>query len=406
MKRMLIFSVAYHPLVGGAEVAVKEITNRIPSREVSFEMVTLRFSETKKEERVGNVFVRRLVPPIVPAFLRKLLFPFVSLYVASRLHRQKSFDAIWAIMASYAGFGALFFKLLHPRVPFLLTLQEGDPIPEIKRKVMLLYPLFRMIFTRADRIQAISNYLAGWAREMGARCFVTVVPNGVDLVKFQIPNSKSPACAETASAGSQINSNTEIPNYQVKRQRTRNELRYKDSDVVLVTTSRLVPKNGVGDIIEAMRLLDPRVKLLIVGSGNLEFDLKMNVQYRKLEDRVKFLGFIPHETLPSYLSASDIFVRPSLSEGMGNSFIEAMASGLPVIATPVGGIVDFLKDKETGVFCEPRNPKSIAEAVNLLMRDGALREEIIQNASRVVLEKYDWSNVLREMRKFLQIDKT
>ncbi|MEX2013878.1 MAG: glycosyltransferase family 4 protein, partial [Parcubacteria group bacterium] len=90
--------------------------------------------------------------------------------------------------------------------------------------------------------------------------------------------------------------------------------------------------------------------------------------------------------------------RPSLSEGMGNSFIEAMAAGLPVIATPVGGIVDFLEDGETGLFVEPGSPRLIAFQVQKLINDRVLHDKIIINAKRMVLERYEWDFIASEMK--------
>jgi glycosyltransferase involved in cell wall biosynthesis len=88
-----------------------------------------------------------------------------------------------------------------------------------------------------------------------------------------------------------------------------------------------------------------------------------------------------------------------LSEGFGNSYIEAMAAGIPVIATPVGGIVDFLKDGETGLFCEVQNPRSIAQKVEKLIKDKESRDYIVRNAEQMVKEKYDWGKISGEMRK-------
>ncbi|MBX4206384.1 glycosyltransferase family 4 protein [Candidatus Parcubacteria bacterium] len=102
--------------------------------------------------------------------------------------------------------------------------------------------------------------------------------------------------------------------------------------------------------------------------------------------------------MPQRLREADIFVRPSLSEGQGISFIEAMAAGLPVVATPVGGITDFLKDGGTGLFAKPGDPASIAEAVKRLIGDSALREKVRKNALELVREKYDWSLIAGEMR--------
>lgn len=277
-------------------------------------------------------------------------------------------------MANYAGFAALFFKLLHPSVPFVLTLQEGDPISHIKRRVGLLYPLFKRIFTKADAITAISTYLADWAKAMGARRRVLVVPNGADRQKFRVESVK------------------------LKEER-RKELGIGERDTVLVTASRLVKKNAVEDIIVALQFLPDSVKLLVAGSGPLEESLKLKVESLQLEEKVTFLGYVSHEELPASFSAADIFVRPSRSEGMGSAFIEAMAAGLPVIATPVGGITDFLRDGETGLFCEVGNPRSIAQKVEKLMKDKESREYIVRNASRMVEEHYDWTGIAERMKE-------
>ncbi len=357
MKKILIFSTAYYPLVGGAEVAIKEITDRIDS--IRFDMITLRFDKKSlKFEKIGNVNVYRICSP-------KLFFPFTALITAIQLHKKNKYDAIWAMMAAYAGFSALFFKLTHSKIPYLLTLQEGDPIEYIKKKVRFVYPLFSKIFTKADYIQTISNYLANWAKEMKAKCPIEVVPNGVDINKFksQISNLK----------------NTE--------------------EKILITASRLVKKNAIDDVIKALQYLPENVKFLILGEGEEKEKLKNLVRELKVENRVEFLGFIDHSEMMKYFEKADIFIRLSLSEGLGNSFLEAMAAGLPVIATPVGGIPDFLRDGETGLFCEVRNPKSIAEKVKLLLENKELRNKIIANAKEMVIKNYDWNLIAEKMGK-------
>lgn len=404
MKKILIFSLVYYPrFIGGAEVAVKEITDRLGSRaprspgevgDFDFDMITLRKSAAKFE-RMGNINIYRVGfgwRAGDNAFLQKFkiykyFFPFFAAWKACSLHRKNHYDAVWSIMANYAGFGALFFKLFHPSVPFILTLQEGDPTDYIKRRVGIFYPLFKLIFTRADRIQTISTFLSDWAKSLGATAPVVVVPNGVNADKFKARPTEQ-------SFGRVKSEKLKVE----ERERIRGELGFGKEDTVLVTTSRLVPKNAVGDIVAALTFLPDTVKLLIIGTGQLERSLKLKVESEKLEERVRFVGFVSHEKLPQYLWASDIFIRPSLSEGMGNSFIEAMCAGLPVIATQVGGIVDFLKDGETGLFCEVGNPKSIAQKVSKLMKDAESRDYIIRTAERMVLEKYDWNFIAKRMK--------
>jgi len=381
-RKALIFSLAYYPhLVGGAEVAVKEITDRISPDEIEFDMVTLYAGESRFE-RIGNVNVYRVGPHIrlrgttVPSISYIIKFQYIALaFIKSLwLHRKRSYDFTWSVMASFNAFSALFFKWVHPRVPFFLNLQEGDSIEHIKKSLGIMYPLYVKIFKKVDYIQAISNFLAQYGKNMGATCPVTVVPNGVDFTFFsQIP-----------------------PASQVKA--LEHELALDPFDTVLITTSRLVQKNGVADIIDAMTYLPEQTKLLILGTGPLEKFLKEKTELLGLSSRIRFAGFVPHREFPLYLRASNIFIRPSLSEGMGVSFLEAMAAGLPVIATPVGGIPDFLKDGETGLFCEVENPESIARQIETIMKDRELREKLIKNAREMVKTKYDWGLIVRDMK--------
>lgn len=380
-KRILIFSVAYLPFIGGAEVAVKELTDRLS--DYDFDLVTVNLDGRQKSfEKIGAVNVYR----VGSGKLGKYFFPIKGYLKARRLMQTRSYNLVWAIMANYAGLAALFFKKKFFQVPLVLTLQEGDPLPYIKKRMSVMLPLFRSLFKTADRVTAISNYLADWGVTMGATSPVAVVPNGVEVKKFQVP-----PVPEQGSIRGEASSK-----FQVGEKRK--ELGFGEDDVVLVTTSRLVPKNAVADIISSLDFLPENVKLLIVGSGPLFASFKLQVTSYKLEDRVVFADHVRPEKIPEYLWASDIFIRPSLSEGMGNSFIEAMAAGLPVIATPVGGIVDFLRDGETGLFCEVDNPRSIAQKVEKLIKDKESRDYIVENAKRLVAEKYDWSIVAKQMK--------
>lgn len=368
MKKGIIFSIAYYPLVGGAEIAVKEITDRLGRPALGWDMITLKFDKKSSPvEKIGNINVYRIRGP-------KLLFPFLAFLKAQKLHKKNSYDLIWSIMAAYAGFAALFFKITHPKIPYLLTLQEGDPIEYVKKKVRFVYPLFSKIFSKADFIQAISYYLADWAKEMGAKGPIEIVPNAADTKHF-----------------SQEYSEKEL--YELKT-----KLGKAPDDKYIITTSRLVPKNGIGDVIEALQYLPENVKFLILGTGPLKEELKLQATSYKLKAKTMFLGHIDHKEMPKYLKISDVFIRPSLSEGMGNSFIEAMAAGIPVIATPVGGVIDFLKDGETGLFCNVRDPRSIAEKIQIIIANKELREKIVTNAKKMVFEKYDWNLIAEKMR--------
>lgn len=386
------------PFVGGAEVAVKEITDRIDPRVMTFDMITLRVDSTLPEtERVGNIAVHRVGHARPGASLPLLAGTFgaiiKALYVpwayrkARALARKKKYDAYWCIMTNM-GFPVVLLRMFtKDKTPYVLTLQDGDTPAHIagRLRIKLVYPLFKRIFKEANAVQTISEYLAKFARDMGYPGKPEVIPNGVDYEHF--------ADLRWLHEGNRL----------------MRSLGKRPNDAFLVTTSRLVAKNAVDDIIRALRHLPERVRLLILGEGPLGESLWNVARATGVAKRVRFIGHVEHEKLPAYLYASDIFVRPSLSEGMGNSFIEAMAAGVPVVATPVGGIPDFLYDPSTplgkvtptGVFCKVRDPQSIAQKVNQLLEDSALRNRISSNARAMVKDRYDWNFIAKQMSDLL-----
>jgi glycosyltransferase involved in cell wall biosynthesis len=389
-RKILVFSLAYYPNhVGGAEVAIKEITDRISPDSYEFHVLTLGSPNHLSYEKIGNAHVHR-----VPGFSTvegskggnfspwaKYVYIPVALIRAVSLHRTYGFDAVWSMMASYAGFAAVMFSILYPKLPFILTLQEGDPIPHIIRRARPAWPLFRQIFKRAAIVQAISNYLAVFAKDMGATCPVVVIPNAVDVKQF--------AC-KSSGDGIESGSSESFPTLLMPKH---------PGDVILVTTGRLVYKNAVDIVIDSMTRLPQHVKFLILGIGELEQMLKQKARLLGLENRVVFGGFVSHVDMPSYLHQSDIFIRPSRSEGFGNSFIEAMAAGVPVVATSVGGIGDFLKHEDTGLVCEVDNPESVATQIARLMSDTKLKDRVVANSYAMVQDRYDWELIASNMKE-------
>lgn len=383
-KRILIFSLSYYPnFVGGAEVAIKEITDRLGD-DFKFDMVTLRFDKTlPKVEKINNVTVYRVGMTsgshVRPSSLNlihkanKYLFPLFGFFKAHELQETKVYDVIWSMMASYNSFAALFFKKMFPAVKFLLTLQEGDPISYIKRRALPVWYLFKKIFTKADAIQAISHYLSHFALHMGARCPVVVVPNGVSVDRFNKEYTKAELDAARARLGK------------------------GESDIMLITTSRLVIKNGISQLIEALVHLPLNVKLAILGIGPLEKTLKTQARMLEVDDRIVWLGHVSHDEMPKYLKVADIFVRTPISEGFGNSYVEAMACGIPCIATPVGGILDFIRERETGLYADVGSPESVVDAVMELVRNPDLVSKIKRQSFEMVKEKYDWDIVAEGM---------
>ncbi|HYD92917.1 MAG TPA: glycosyltransferase [Candidatus Paceibacterota bacterium] len=363
MKRILIFSTAYLPHVGGAEIAIQEITKRL-SGEYSFDLICGRFDpELPKEETLGAVQVHRVGWGIRP--IDKLLLPYMAALKALELGH---FDLYWAMMVTYGSGGAYIARWL-TRTPILLTLQEGDPPEYLRTKWFGMVGLaWRLALSRSVVVTVISSYLGALAKAFGYRGEPMLVPNGVDLASF---SSVEP-----------------IPH----------------TGTVLVTTSRLVHKNAVDDVIRALVLLPEDVTFSIYGVGPDEEKLRSLAKELKVESRVHFHGSIAYARIPEALSRADIFIRPSRSEGMGNSFIEAMGAGLPVIATQVGGIADFLFDAKrnpdrpaTGFAVDPDAPDQIVEAVEYIRSTNAEVQSVVARARSLVRERYGWEKIAQDM---------
>jgi glycosyltransferase involved in cell wall biosynthesis len=403
-KRILIFSTAYLPLIGGAEIAVKEITDRLGD-DFEFDLICARIKKSLlRQERIGAIDIWRVGRGW--GKFDKFLLSWQGFKLAKQLYVKQKYDAVWAIMASFGGLAALFFKEQFSGVPYILTLQEGDTARHIASRAKWLGPYYKRMFKEANFITAISQYLKEYAIKNGAICTIEIVPNGVSVKKFS-PNvilspkgEESPRLgrgdglgqAERSFANAQDN----------KKEKLKDSLGIKENDKVIITVSRLVEKNGVGDLIKAVALLPENYKLLILGGGALEKSLKFKVRSLKLEDKILFLGEISPDEVPKYLAISDVFVRSSLAEGLGNVFLEAMAAGVPIVGTPVGGIPDFLTNGETGLFCKVRNPASIAEKINQILSDENLRQKLISNGKKLVTEKYDWAIIAPKMGKIFK----
>jgi glycosyltransferase involved in cell wall biosynthesis len=375
-SNIAVFSLAYSPFEGGAEIAAREIMSRL--KEFNFTVFAYKFDRKwLPQEQRNNVEIIRLgrgrsSGRYYNRIWNKIFYIFKAWQKAEELHEQKRFEVIWAIMASYGGIAALFFKLKHPRIPLLLTIQEGDSEKHlIFGKFGLVGFLGKKIIQNADYIQVISNYLKRFAEKRKAKCPIEIIPNGVDINLF----------------------GTRYTSLEVKA--VRDNLGIQD-DYVIVTVSRLVYKNGIDVLIDAIAKFKekrPNIKCLIIGDGPELKKLKAQSSKLKVDNNVIFLGQIPQRDLPLYLAISDIFVRPSRSEGLGNSFLEAMAAGVPVIGTPVGGIRDFLQDRQTGFYANVDDSADLAEKMKNILENSELRKKVVYNAKALIKENYFWDKI-------------
>jgi glycosyltransferase involved in cell wall biosynthesis len=367
-RRILILTTAYLPKVGGSELAIKNITDRLS--EFDFDLITSRFSpDVPAYEKVGNVNVYRVGNSLSRfSFLLPKNFLPIAVFLKARelISKYGSYDFIHAYQASQAAGGGWLLKWFYPGIPFLVTVQEG----KVLVNQSWLTKFFRyMIFKKADKATAISNYLAKYIVSQNKNLPVTIIPNGVNLQEFGV-------------GGQELRENRTV-----------------------ITVSRLVEKNGVKDLIDAMAIVAEKIddaKLWIIGDGPQKEELINKSKSLNLKNNVEFLGEIPNERLSKYLTKATVFVRPSLSEGLGTAFLEAMACGTAIIGTPVGGIPDFLRDGETGLFCESKNPQSIADKIIKIIENEELRQKLVKNSRELVEEKYNWNNIAEEFKRIYE----
>lgn len=165
-----------------------------------------------------------------------------------------------------------------------------------------------------------------------------------------------------------------------------------------MNTARLVHQKGHDTVIRSLPLLPSNIRLVLVGDGPDEVMLKRLAQDLQVANRVTFMGRVDRSEVTAYRKNADIFVGPSRSEGLGNAFLSAMASRLPVIATREGGLAEFLTEK-TGWIVEKNQPEQVAERVKYIISHPDEVRRVTETARQMVLSSYDWDLIAKEMRQ-------
>ncbi len=171
----------------------------------------------------------------------------------------------------------------------------------------------------------------------------------------------------------------------------------EDGAFALLTVGRLEEVKGHIFLIKALELLRKRgyiFKALIVGRKDYKDKLQKEIVDRSLEDKVILTG--ERKDVHELLAIADAFVLPSLWEGLPNVLLEAMAAGLPVVATRVGGIPELITDNETGLLVEAKDNDALAEAIERMIKEPGLRERLGHNAGDYVRKNFDIKRTVSE----------
>jgi len=169
----------------------------------------------------------------------------------------------------------------------------------------------------------------------------------------------------------------------------REALGIPDGSPLLGNVAALVGHKDHATLLEAMPLVLrelPGVRLVIAGEGELRPVLEARIEALRLGDSVRLLGY--RNDVPRLLRALDAFVLSSCEEGLGTSVLDAMACGVPVVATAAGGIPEMVRDGETGLLAPPRDPAALARAIVRILREQVLAQALSRNAAALVRERF------------------
>lgn len=202
-----------------------------------------------------------------------------------------------------------------------------------------------------------------------------------------------------------INTDLYQPNDDYSREEIRFKFGIEGSTILLGTIGRLHPQKGITYLLEGFKEVRNQyknAKLIIVGEGELKPQLIEQAKYLQIIDSTLFPG--AKTNIPEILKALDVFILPSLWEGLPLALLEAMAAGLPVIATGVGGIPEVIENNRSGIIVPTADPGAIYSSIHRLISDPELRDSMGEAGRKRVVEKFDVKkNILQLERIYTQL---
>jgi N-acetyl-alpha-D-glucosaminyl L-malate synthase BshA len=371
----------FPPLGGGGGVASYQIAKALTERHHEVDVLTTGWRDLPGEETVDGLGVYRVTVPgrgdLSTASLPSML-AFLPCGVAkgSQVLRKNHYDVVNTHFAIPSGpTGVVLSRLF--KTPLVLTIIGGDIYDPSKRlspgRNVVMRAVVRRVLDSSSQIIAISEDIKRRAREdLQCRTEIEVIHYGLTTPRFE--------------------------------EKSRSELGIPEDDLVLISIGRLIRRKALDDLLRALSGLEyDDWRLLIVGDGPEEPRLRDLAERLGLSSRVEFLGAVWGERKFQYLAASDVFVLPSVHEGFGLVFLEAMFCGLPVIASSVGGQTDFLKDGETGFLVPVGDVDALADRVLRLANDVELRGQM-SRFNREYVKSFDIAGVAERYESlFLEV---
>ena len=287
---------------------------------------------------------------------------------ALKLHRENPYDLCFAWSAVPAG--AVAWALRKIAGLRYIVRVCGPDLPGFEERYRtihkLLRPLLRQVLRGADRVIAKSAREMELIRAVDARLESMLIPNGVDLNKFQ------PA--------------RPVPD---------------DGSLKLLCVGRLIERKGQHHLIEVLKRLTDEgvdVTLDLVGTGDAQRENEAQVAALRLQERVRFLGYVPRDRIAAHYAAAHVFVLPSYNEGMSVALLEAMAAGLAVVVTPTGGTDELVEPEVNGLVFHWADVGALTAQLRRLARDRSLARKMGE-ASRRRAKDFSWDSAAQRYQE-------
>ncbi|MDI6690818.1 MAG: glycosyltransferase family 4 protein [Candidatus Bathyarchaeota archaeon] len=329
-------------------------------------------------EGVKIVKMRDFIPEVnlhpLEGARKHLLTPLRAHVLKKSLDKFKP-DVLVGCWASTYGFYSAYSNV-HPFILFVW----GSDVLVFPRKYFPLKPFIVYSIRKADVVVVDS--------EVQRQAVINLGCTPAKIVKFPWVNLEGFKRDET------------------QRRKIRRECGWNDDDVVVISLRYHKPIYGVEYLIDAIPHIikkNRHVKFLILGEGPLTYTFKTKMVSFIRNGHVRFVGAVPHDKIADYLSAADIYVSTSFSDGTSASLLEAMACSLAPIITKIQGNMEWIKDEVNGLLVPVANSEKLAEKILLLVRDFKLRKALVEKALETVRIRVNWPKNVRKLTKIISM---
>ncbi|NCN07374.1 glycosyltransferase family 4 protein [Candidatus Falkowbacteria bacterium] len=369
MKKTLLVTYFFPPQIGGIENYYLNLCANLPSDKIV--VLTQENSNTDEFDNQQNYKIHRT------NFFGGFLSPRWR-HLKGKIKKIKEEEGIEQII--FGHFHPLNILGNYLDLPYYIFV-HGTDVKQVRHSLWQRI-IFKKVYNDCKKIVANSNYIASEVESIVKdKNKVIVIHPGIN---YQMFSQKS----------DQIESK-------------RRELNFKSTDLIILSMGRLVKQKNFQTIIKLFPdlLIDfPNLKYIIAGDGPERDQLMKLVYNLGLKNNIKFVGRVDNNdhSKKVYYQLADLFVSvSSIAEGFGITYLEAQASGLPIVASRIGGSSEAVASNQTGILVDPNDLGQIKEAVHELLNNNNKRQEYAVAGQKRALDKFDWPQQVNKIKEIL-----